>query len=213
MGVVKGGVFDPGTGHDPCHLRLPHPLREPHAARGAAKTGLAVVAHARDLRHGVALWNGAQQRLVVAAAHDLDLARRVHAGKPVKKLRTVFLEPVKERTGEMQHGADGGKAFEHVQKRLVGQIIGLFEDESEVSHRLVGMAAENEADAPLRRTLSRWCVFRTKGAHPACPLLLRMMSSFKSRAVWTPISFSRWFSAATSMMMATLRPGRTGMRI
>ena len=112
----------------------------------------------------------------------------------------------------MQYGAHGGKAFQHVEEGPVGQIIGLLKDKPEIADGLVGMAAENEVDSPLARPVFRQSIFRIR-YHPACPRLLRMMSSFRSRAVWTPISLRRWFSAATSMIIATLRPGRTGMRM
>ena len=63
-------------------------------------------------------------------------------------------QPFQERPGGVQGEGYLGIVFEHVEKGAIAGAIGLFEDPVEITHGLVVMKRENQAD--LRHCSSLW---------------------------------------------------------
>ena len=146
MRVVQGRVLDVRVRQDAREMRLPDPLRQPHAARRLVEGIAAESLHPAYLRVRVAHRDGAEQRLVVAAAHDLDLPGRGQPGQALDKGGAVRAEPVPERSGIVERHVYGGEALEHLDKREVGLLVCALEDKIEIARRLVRVAAENQID-------------------------------------------------------------------
>ena len=74
VGVVEDRPAVAGRDERRRQVRLPDPLGEPGAARPAAEHALELVGHPDELADPVALGQRGEDRLVPAAADDLDLA-------------------------------------------------------------------------------------------------------------------------------------------
>ena len=63
------------------HVRLPDPLGQPGAARTAAEEAFELARHPVKLTQAIGLGQGSQDRLVVAAPHDLHLSTLHQSGR------------------------------------------------------------------------------------------------------------------------------------
>ena len=83
MVVVKNCVFVAGRGEVVGQRRLPDSFGEPGATRHLAESRRHLVAHALELARPVALRQRDEDRLVQAAAQDLDLVAFYERPQPL----------------------------------------------------------------------------------------------------------------------------------
>jgi hypothetical protein len=95
----------------------------------------------------VALGQGREDRLVPAAADDLDLAAPDEPAEALDELRTFGGDPVEEGTGVVEGKLDAGVPFEGLEHRQVGLVEGLGNHPAEVAHGLVVVDRQCQRDA------------------------------------------------------------------
>ena len=118
-------------------IRLPDPLGEPRAARPSAEQPLQLVGHPDELADPVALGQGGEDRLIPAAADDLDLAAPDEPPEALDELGPFGGDPVEEGTGVVESELNAGMPFEGLEHRQVGLFVGLGNDPAEVADGLV----------------------------------------------------------------------------
>ena len=106
VGVVEDRPLVAGRDERRRQVGLPDPLGEPGAARAVAEQSLQLVGHPDELADPVALRQGREDRLVPAAADDLDLAAPDEAGQPVEELGPLGPQPGQQGTGVVEREAD-----------------------------------------------------------------------------------------------------------
>ena len=120
----------------------------------APKSSLKIGGECLDLTDAIPLGDHGQDRLEEPAAQDLDPARLDQGAEAGDVVGMPVDQPFQERPGGVQHERYFRIAFEHVEKRLIAGAIGLLEDPVEITHGLVVMQRENQANLrhvrPLR---------------------------------------------------------------
>ena len=127
-------------------VRLPDPLGQPRAGRPRPEHLLDLVGHPAELPDAVALRQRHEDRLRVAAAHDLDLAAIGEDPQPRDERRALRAQPVEQRPAVVERDADGRVALERVDHRQVRLLEDLRDDPAEVADRLVVVEGEREGD-------------------------------------------------------------------
>jgi hypothetical protein len=145
--VVEDGVGDAGLGHDRWDVRLPHALREPCAERPLAEHGVHAIGERADLPDGIAARDADEDRLVVATREELDLTAANEVREITDDIRTVPLEPVEERTGEVEGRFYFGVPVESGHERCVCTLCHFGEDVWEVPSRLVLVENQRQSQA------------------------------------------------------------------
>ena len=95
----------------------------------------------------VALGERGEDRLVQAAAQQLDLAARHERPQPGEELRALGGKPLEQGTGVVEREADARVALQRLEHRQVGAVVDLGEHPAEVAHRLVVVDREGQRDA------------------------------------------------------------------
>ena len=117
--LVEDGVRDAGLGQDGRQVRLPDALGEPRPEGPAAEDRGDPVGERADLPDGIAPGDADEDRLVVAAGEELDLAALHEVGEVADDVRAVALEPVEERAGEVEGGLHFGVPIERGHERRI----------------------------------------------------------------------------------------------
>ena len=125
---------------------LPDPLGQPRARRPRPEHRLELVAHPAELPHAIALRQRHEDRLRVAAPHDLDLAATGEHAKPVDEGRALLAHPVEQRAAVVQGDPHRRVALERLDHRQVRLLVDLRDDPAEVADRLVVVEGERERD-------------------------------------------------------------------
>jgi hypothetical protein len=146
MGVVEDGPVVAGRDEGRRQVGLPDALGEPGAARPAAEGRLDLVGHPAELADTVALGQGGEDRLVPAAADDLDLAALGKGGEAADELGPLGAEPGKEGAGVVEGDADPGMTLEGADHREVGPVVGLGDHPAEVADGLVIVEGQRQRD-------------------------------------------------------------------
>ena len=154
VGVVEDRPAVAGRHERRRHVRLPDALGQPRSLRSTTEGALQLVGHAPQLADPVALGQGGEDRLVVAAPEDLHLAPVGERAQPGQELRALGREPLQQRAGVVQRQANPGMALERLDHREVGLLVDLGEDPPEVADRLMVMQGQRQGDARCHVRLS-----------------------------------------------------------
>jgi hypothetical protein len=146
VGVVEDGPVVAGRDEGRRQVRLPDAFGEPGAARPAAERGLELVGHPHELADPIAFREGREDRLVPAAADDLDLAALGEQREAGDELRALGAQPGQERAGVVEGEADAGMTLEGVEHRTVGVLEGLGDHPAEVADGLVVVEGQGQRD-------------------------------------------------------------------
>ena len=103
-------------------MRLPHALGEPCAERTLTEDRVHAVAQRSDLRDRVTTRDADKDRLVVTAGEKLDLTAPHEVREVANDVGTVPLEPVEQRSGEMQARLHLGVSVKGGNQRRVGAL-------------------------------------------------------------------------------------------
>ena len=142
--VVDDRVLDAGGGDGLGQVRFPHPFRQPEALRPRAEAALQVGRHLADLPGPVAFGDHGEDRLVVAARHELDLLALHQRAQHREELRVRALQPVQERAGVVHRHADLRVLLEGAQHGQVALGVRRLEDMGEVAHGLMVVDGQRE---------------------------------------------------------------------
>ena len=163
-------------------VRLPDAFREPGTLGPAAREAVDRGCHAGQLVDPVLLRQGGEDRLVQAAAQELDLVARDEHPQAGQELGALRGQPLEQRAGVVQREADARVTLESLEQRQVGAVVDLGEHPSEVAHGLVIVDRQGEGDSGShgavlclccgqRRarvaTWAWWCAARRPGSRPA----------------------------------------------
>ncbi len=154
--VVEDRPAVSGPGQRGRQVWLPHALGQPCPARPAAGQRLQAVRHPGQLVEAVALGQGGQDRLVQAAAEELDLPARHQRAQAFEELRPLGRQPLEQRARVVQRQPDAGVALERLEHRQVGLAVDLREHPAEVADGLVIVDRQRQRDPRGHRFL-RWC--------------------------------------------------------
>ena len=83
-------------------MRLPDALGQPRAERPLSEDRVDAVGKGANLGDAVAARDADEDRLVVAAGEELDLAPADEVGEVADDVWAVGLQPVEERSGEVE---------------------------------------------------------------------------------------------------------------
>ena len=119
MLVVEDGVRDAGLSEERREVRFPHALGEPCAERPLPEDRIDPVGERADLPDAVAPRHAHEHRLVVAAREELDLTAPHEVGQVADDVGPVRLEPVEERSGEVEARFHFGMAIEGGHERRI----------------------------------------------------------------------------------------------
>ena len=109
--VVEDGVGDAGFSEQRRKMRLPHALGQPRAEGPLPEDRVHAVGERADLTDAVAARHTDEHRLVVATGEELDLTAPHEVGKVADDVGPIGLEPVQERSGEMEARLHFGMAI------------------------------------------------------------------------------------------------------
>ena len=145
--VVDEHELHAGLPQHPRQLRLPDPLGQPHPARGHAPVRLEEVGERLDLADLVPVRQERQDRLVEAAAQQLDLPVGGQAPQQVEGRTRARLEGL-EQAPRAVHGQGQAApgAIERLEEGMIGADDRLVDDAVEVADRLVVVDAEEEVE-------------------------------------------------------------------
>ena len=87
-----------------------------------------------------------EDRLVEAREQQLELARAREAGEPVEVCRLVRLQPLQQRSGQVQHGGEEVRLLQLVEQGTIDIVQVLAEDAVEVADGLVQVQPDHEAE-------------------------------------------------------------------
>src|SRR5439155_23951265 len=91
-----------GLGEERRKVRLPNALGQPGSERPLPEDRVNTVGQCPDLADTVAPGDADEYGLVIASGEELDLSATDEVRKGADDVRTVRLEPVEERTREVQ---------------------------------------------------------------------------------------------------------------
>ena len=154
MVVVQDGPLVAGFRKVVRQRRLPDPLGQPRPFRPSPEQLLHLVAHPDQLAAAVAVGERDQDRLVVAAAQDLDLATVHETADLGYRLGSVGCQPGQQRPGVVHAETDPRMALEGVEHRRVGVLVDVGDDPAEVADGLMVVDYESERDAAAQSGLS-----------------------------------------------------------
>ena len=154
VGVVDDRALVAGTDERRGEIRLPDALGQPGGRRPAAEEPLDLVGHAGQLAEPVALGEGGEDRLEVAAAEDLHLAARDQGAEAGDEVGMLGDQPLEERTRVVEREAHARVPVEGFDHRQVGMTMGVLDDPAEVADRLVVVEGQGRGrcDADTERT-------------------------------------------------------------
>ena len=155
VSVVQDRPLVAGRDERRRQVGLPDPLGEPGTARPAAEHALELVRHPDELADPVALRQRGEDRLVPAAADDLDLAAIDEGRQALEKLRPLGPHPGQQRAGVVEGEMDRRVALDRFEHRLVGTFEVLGDDPAEVAHGLMVVERQGERDA-TGQAIPRW---------------------------------------------------------
>ena len=145
MVVVEDGVFNAGGGDVADEVLLPDALGHPHAANARGEQVLQVLREGADLADAIAARDHGQDRLIEAAAHDLDLPAGDELAQTLDIIRPPVHQPFHQRAARVQGKRNLGVLFHELEERSVAVPVGLFEHAVEVADGLVVVKSEDEA--------------------------------------------------------------------
>lgn len=91
--------------------------------------------------------NRDEDRLVEAAANQLDLSGADQRFETGEILGTIFRDPREQRAGIMQAHVDRRMFFEHLDERQIGIFEGLLQHVAKIAAGLMGMDEQDEMEA------------------------------------------------------------------
>src|SRR5271157_4007332 len=107
---------------------------------------LKVIRQLAQLSNLVGVRNDGQNGLVIAAAHQFNLAALGEVSKLLEVFRVVMLQPLQKDSGKMQAQTNQRMGVQRAHKRRIGSLVGVFDDMVEVPHRLVRVDDKSEGD-------------------------------------------------------------------
>jgi len=148
-GKAKVGIIEKGIGNS-CIMKcpgqgwLPHPLSQPHTARGAGKVLLYKTIHNFNLIALILIRYNRKNRLVIGATDNLNLLLLDHLHQLIDKFLAVFSNPVIEGAAQMHVAPYARVLLEYLDKGSITLIVGLFKDMGKVTHRLMIVNAKKK---------------------------------------------------------------------
>ncbi len=109
--VVEHGVRNAGLSEERWKVWLPHALGQPGAKRPLTEDRVDPVGERPDLAHAIPARHADEDRLVVTAGKELDLAAPDQVGEVADDVGPVGLEPVQEGSGEVEARLHFGMAI------------------------------------------------------------------------------------------------------
>ena len=146
VAIVHQRVAHAGVRQVGGELGLPDPLGEPEARRIHAEARADRLVQPLDLLDPVLARERRQHRLVEAGEQELDPAVGGEPAEPVEVGGLVELEPLEQRSAQVQHDRQELPVGERVEQRAVHVLDVLGEDVIEVADGLMEVQAEREAD-------------------------------------------------------------------
>src|SRR2546427_13023666 len=144
--VVYEGVGNVRGGKRGGKLGLPDALGEPRAGRNPAEVFLQIGGQARNLLELIFGRDGDKDRLIEAAANELDLSALDQFFQANEILRPMILDPGKQRPGIMEAEVNTRMRFEVLDEGKIGCVVGLFENMLEVAAGLVRVNEQSEME-------------------------------------------------------------------
>ncbi len=154
MVVVQAGPLVAGVGQVERQRRLPDALGQPGPAWPLPESRLQFVSHPHQLAVAVAVGERDQDRLVVAAADDLDLATIDEPADLVDRLGLVGGHPLQQRPGVVKAKANPRMPLQGVEHRRVGVLVDVLDHPAEVADRLVVVDDERERNTAAQSGVS-----------------------------------------------------------
>jgi len=150
--LVEGRVGHAGLGEQRRQVRLPDPFGQPGPERTPPEHPGHPVGERPDLPDRVAAGDADEDRLVVPAGEELDLPPLHQIGEVADDIRSVPLEPVEERPGEVEGRLYFGVPIERGHERRIGALGHVGEHVGEVPCRLVLVEHQSQTQT-IRRHL------------------------------------------------------------
>ena len=178
VGVVEDGPVVAGRDERLRQVRFPDPLGEPRAAWPAPERRLELVGHPDQLADPIAVRQRGEDRLVPAAAEDLDLVALREGGEAGDEIGPLRAQPVEQGAGVMEGDPDAGVALEGLDHRQVGVLVRLGDDPAEVADRLVVVEGQGQRDPASHAISSK------VAADGAAPAAGRLATGSLARTLW-----------------------------
>ena len=132
-------------------VRLPDPLGQPGAERPAAGDTLDHRGHAGELVEPVVRGQRREDRLVQAAAQELDLVAVDERPEALEERRPLGCEPLEQRTRVVEREAHARVALERLDHRQIRLLKDLAEHPPEVADGLVVVDCQGQRDPGCQR--------------------------------------------------------------
>jgi hypothetical protein len=145
MAVVDQGVFHTGLREVGGELGLPDPLGQPEPGRFDPEAAPESLLHPADLIQAIPARQRGEHGLVEPGQQELHPPVRGEAPESVHPRRCVHVEPLEQRTGNVEDDREEISRGQAVEQRGVHVVQVLLKNVVEVPHRLVQVQAENEA--------------------------------------------------------------------
>jgi hypothetical protein len=147
--VVHEDVLDPGIDQVGGQVRFPDSFREPESPGLNAKPASEGLLHPEHLLDTVCPKEGWEDRLVIPSQEKLELSISSQPTHHVQVTGLVGLHPIEEGSGQMQREGKEVPLNGTLEKGRVDIPKVLFENVSEVAHRLMGVKPEGEGHRVL----------------------------------------------------------------
>ncbi|MNS13223.1 hypothetical protein D3C72_448110 [compost metagenome] len=156
VGVVQDGVFHAGLGQGLGEVGLPDAAGQPGAHGLGADVVLNLAGVLANLTDLVGVRNGREDRLVVAAGDELDLAALDHGLQARDELGVVLGQPGQQVAGVVEGHVHARVPLEHVDERQVRVLVAVLNHPVPVADGLVVVDTQSQVDLVLVGEQHAW---------------------------------------------------------